>query len=75
MGESGFGKSTLLNIIAALDKPTDGDVYLDGRKFSDIKHADFQGILQHSRKINTNRQKIRSEGICLQGKLKNSYSG
>lgn len=31
MGASGSGKSTLLNILGCLDKPTDGDYWLDGK--------------------------------------------
>ena len=30
MGSSGSGKTTLLNILGCLDKPTDGDYFLDG---------------------------------------------
>lgn len=30
MGPSGSGKSTLMNILGALDQPTEGDYYLDG---------------------------------------------
>ena len=34
MGESGVGKSTLLNLIAGLDAPDAGDVLVDGRPMS-----------------------------------------
>jgi len=34
MGESGVGKSTLLNIIAGLDRPDAGSVTLDGRELT-----------------------------------------
>ena len=31
MGPSGSGKSTLFNMIGALDRPTEGQVYIDGK--------------------------------------------
>ncbi len=40
MGESGSGKSTMLNILAALDTPTTGEVFLEGESFSNIKDKD-----------------------------------
>ncbi len=39
MGESGSGNTTLLNILAALDKPTAGTVLLDGEDFSKIRES------------------------------------
>ena len=39
MGESGLGKTTLLNILAALDKPTGGTVLLDGNDITRIKES------------------------------------
>ncbi|MBP7222637.1 MAG: ABC transporter ATP-binding protein [Sedimentibacter sp.] len=32
IGESGSGKSTMLNIIGTLDKPTSGEVYIGGKR-------------------------------------------
>ena len=42
IGKSGCGKSTLLNILGGLDRPTKGDIYIDGRKvdFSNEKALD-----------------------------------
>ena len=37
MGESGSSKTTLLNLLAALDKPTSGMVILDGKELSSVK--------------------------------------
>lgn len=39
MGESGSGKTTFLNILAALDRPTGGTVQLDGKNLASIKDS------------------------------------
>ena len=36
IGKSGSGKSTLLRMLGALDTPTAGEVYVDGRRLSDM---------------------------------------
>ena len=36
MGASGSGKSTMLNIIGCLDKPTEGDYILDGTNITEL---------------------------------------
>jgi ABC-type lipoprotein export system ATPase subunit len=44
MGPSGSGKSTLLNMIGALDKPTSGHVYINGKELSKVRNKDkFRG--------------------------------
>ena len=37
IGQSGSGKSTLLNIIGTLDKPTNGEVYINGKRIDLMK--------------------------------------
>lgn len=37
MGPSGSGKSTLLNMCGALDKPSSGDVFINGENLNDVK--------------------------------------
>lgn len=39
IGESGSGKSTMLNIMGTLDRPTNGEVYIDGQR-TDLMTAD-----------------------------------
>lgn len=41
MGESGSGKTTLLNILSTLDKPSSGEVYLEGQPLSKIKDKEI----------------------------------
>jgi len=40
-GPSGSGKTTLLNMIGCLDTPTEGEIYLNGRKISDLSKKDL----------------------------------
>jgi putative ABC transport system ATP-binding protein len=44
MGASGSGKSTAMNIIGCLDRPTSGHYYLDGVDVSKLGDADLAGI-------------------------------
>lgn len=37
IGSSGSGKSTLLNIMGTLDKPTNGEIYIDGKRTDTMK--------------------------------------
>ena len=42
MGESGSGKTTLISIISALDKPTTGKIYYDGKDISKISGDEYR---------------------------------
>jgi putative ABC transport system ATP-binding protein len=44
MGASGSGKSTLMNIIGCLDRPTDGDYYLEGLDLTTLEKDDLAYI-------------------------------
>lgn len=44
LGPSGSGKSTLMNIIGALDVPTEGEYYLNGTKIAEMKEAKLAQI-------------------------------
>lgn len=47
VGASGSGKSTLMNIIGALDRPTEGDYYLDGLSITEAKDNELSTIRNH----------------------------
>src|SRR6185503_7422220 len=44
MGASGSGKTTLLNIIGCLDKPTDGDYFLDSVNVKLLSRNELAGL-------------------------------
>ena len=44
IGESGSGKSTLLHLLGALDKPTRGTIYFDGRPYLRLSEAETDSL-------------------------------
>src|SRR5690554_259681 len=45
MGPSGSGKSTLLNVLATIDSPTKGEIYIENNNIAEMKEeklADFR---------------------------------
>jgi putative ABC transport system ATP-binding protein len=44
MGPSGSGKSTLVNLIGCLDRPSTGQILLDGNNVADISAADLNRV-------------------------------
>ena len=44
VGESGSGKSTLLYTLGALDKPTSGEIYFDGKPYSRLSEAETDSM-------------------------------
>jgi len=46
-GRSGSGKTTLLNLIGGLDRPTAGQVYLDGQEIEALSDAELTRLRRH----------------------------
>ncbi len=44
MGPSGSGKSTLVNLIGCLDRPTSGEIWLDGENVASISDAELNRV-------------------------------
>jgi len=44
MGPSGSGKSTLVNLIGCLDRPTSGEIWLDGQNVAGIPAGDLNRV-------------------------------
>jgi len=47
MGPSGSGKTTLLNLIGAIDKPTSGRVFIDGRDITTLGEGELTKLRRH----------------------------
>jgi lipoprotein-releasing system ATP-binding protein len=41
VGPSGAGKTTMLNLLGALDRPTAGEIFFKGRAYSQMNEAEF----------------------------------
>ncbi len=48
LGQSGCGKTTLLNIIGGLDRYTDGDLIIGGKSTKQFKNSDWDTYRNHS---------------------------
>jgi ABC-type lipoprotein export system ATPase subunit len=48
MGPSGSGKSTLVNLIGCLDRPTSGEIWLDGQNVGGENRIHFSAVSPHS---------------------------
>lgn len=48
LGQSGCGKTTMLNIIGGLDQYTDGDLVINGRSTKNFKDRDWDSYRNHS---------------------------
>jgi putative ABC transport system ATP-binding protein len=47
MGPSGSGKTTLLNLIGAIDKPTSGRVFIDGKDVTTLGEGELTKLRRH----------------------------
>jgi putative ABC transport system ATP-binding protein len=47
IGPSGSGKSTLLHLMGTLDRPTSGDVIIDGHRVSELSDRDLSSLRAH----------------------------
>ena len=48
LGQSGCGKTTLLNIVGGLDRYTDGDLIINGKSTKTFKDSDWDSYRNHS---------------------------
>lgn len=47
MGPSGSGKTTLLNLIGSIDRPTRGQVFIDGRDITTLNEGELTKLRRH----------------------------
>jgi len=81
VGESGVGKSTLLHILGALDRPDGGDVELDGKSLFSMSPADLAkvrcrslGFVCHSRsELDAWHRKIQDAGVVESGVVESPF--
>lgn len=65
-GKSGIGKTTLCRLLAGYEKPTDGEILLDGKPVTEIKgYCPVQMIWQHPEFAVNPRRKMRT--VLLEG--------
>ncbi|MTI48412.1 ABC transporter ATP-binding protein [Sporosalibacterium faouarense] len=48
MGPSGAGKTTLLNLISTIDKPTSGEIFLEGKELNNLKDRELAKLRRNS---------------------------
>jgi len=70
IGQAGAGKTTILNMLAGIVKPTSGDIYIDGKRVNDLPIQDrdiamaFEGynLYPHMSVYDRSSEKIRIAG-------------